>query len=185
MIQLYQINKFGDSPLSLKPTKQALKVTASADDTVLQNIINAVTQFGENYTGREFRASTWNLLQDDFEEVIQICRDPVDSITSITYLLNGVQIAIPATDYYLVRHQQYSEIELEAGKFWPEVDDRKQSVNIEFVTKSYYLESEILESLTRHTAYLYENRGDCPDTAEAAKLLGITNFYGQFRITRI
>ena len=215
MSQVYQIDTFGSAPVTLAEMKSFLKVTSTADDTLIQALINSATEWGEKYTGREFRANTWDLLLDAFSDIgntskrfqveherfhshnyvnsdfeterIELKRDPVDTITSIIYLNDtGGSTTVPSTDYYLKKLTQSSEILLLEDKNWPtDVLNREQTITVKFVTKSYRCTNEIRDAIRLHVSNLYTNRGDCPDSKNAAIDSGAIMIYDQFRISRV
>lgn len=186
MSKVYQLKTAGDSPLLLAVAKTFMKVQSSSDDALIQVLIDSATEWGQNYTGREFTNNTWILLLDKFIDRITLNRDPVDTITSVKYLVSDVLTAVADTTYYLKKLTQCSEILLAEDKTWPtDIDNREQAIKIEFITESYRSENLILDSLKRHVSYMYSNRADCPDVSDAAKAAGIVFMYDQFRIVRV
>jgi len=173
------------SPVLLPAMKTYLKVTHALDDTLIQEMIDACTKWGEKFTGRDFRAITWQLLLDLFPERILLRRDPVDTITSINHLVSGAPVLVPAADYYLKKNTQNSEILLVENADWPtNTDNREQAITIQFVTKGYVCQDSIISAIKRHVAHWYYNRGDC-DCECAGDQSGVKSIYGQFRITRV
>jgi len=177
------------SPVLLADMKSYLKVSNTIDDILIQVMIDASTKWGEKYTGRDFRAITWNLLMDCFpaNDRILLKRDPVNTITSVKHLVSDVETTVPSTDYYLKKNTQNSEILLFEDKSWPtDTDNREQAITVEFVTKAFNCGDNIESAIKRHVAHWYYNRGDCGDDCEsAAQLSGVKSIYGQFRITRV
>lgn len=166
--------------------KAYLKITTTADDSLIQSMIDAATEWGEKYTGRDFRAVTWDLLLDRFTDRIELRRDPVASITTVKHLVSGSLVTVPNTVYYLKKLVQSSEILLNEDQEWPtDTDNREQVIEIQFVTEGFRCQESIIDAIERMVAFWYRNRGDCPDTNSAAKLSGITIIYDQFRISRV
>jgi len=194
--------------------KSFLKVTTTTEDTLIQALIDSATEWGEKYTGREFRANTWELLLDAFSdfgnsserfqyqyvssnlaygcgrfatERIELKRDPVDTITDIMYLNDASGTStVSVADYYLKKLTQSSEILLFDDKDWPtDVAEREQAITVLFVTKAYRCLNEIQNAIKLHVSNLYTNRGDCSCTELNAKESGATLFYDQFRISRV
>ena len=60
MSQIYELVSFGTSPVSLDKMKTFLKITNDSEDDLIKALIDSATQWGEKYTGREFRANKWN-----------------------------------------------------------------------------------------------------------------------------
>ncbi len=209
MSQVYELVAFGTSPVSLADMKAWLKVTAVSEDALIQALIDSATEWGEKYTGRDFRANQWKLLLDSFvdpghqhigsivspnqlrfglcfTERIELKRDPVDTVDSITHLVSGSPVVVTATDYYLKKLTQSSEILLFENKEWPlDTDNQEQAIEVSFTTKAYRCLNEIIMAIKLHVTSLYTNRGDCPDSEQAARESGATMIYDQFRISRV
>jgi len=174
------------SPVSLSAMKSYLKITTTADDLLIQAMIDTATEWGENYTGRDFRAITWDLLLDKFTDRIELRRDPVDSITTVKHLVSGSLVTVPSATYYLKKLAQSSEILLNENKEWPiDTDNREQVIEIRFITEGYQNQESIINAIKRTVAFWYRNRGDCPDVKAAINGAGVTIILDQFRISRV
>ena len=185
-VAVYDLVSAVASPVSLAAMKGYLKITSTADDALIQSMIDAATEWGEKYTGRDFRAITWDLLLDCFTDRISLRRDPVDSITTVKHLVSGSQVTVPSTVYYLKKLTQSSEILLNEDQEWPtDTDNREQAIEIQFVTKGYRCQNEIINAIERTVAFWYRNRGDCADVKRAVEGAGVTIIYNQFRISRV
>lgn len=174
------------SPVLLADMKAYMKITTTADDALIQAMIDAATEWGENYTGRDFRAITWDLLLDEFTDRIALRRDPVASVTTVKHLVDAALVTVDATTYYLKKLVQSSEILLNEDKDWPtNTDDREQAIEVRFVTEGYRDQDAIISAIMRTVAFWYRNRGDCPDVNTAIANAGVTLFFNQFRISRV
>jgi len=100
-VAVYRQVSAESSPVSLAVMKGYLKITTTADDVLIQSMIDAATEWGEKYTGRDFRAITWDLLLDRFTDRIELRRDPVASIASVKHLVTGPLVTVPTATYYL------------------------------------------------------------------------------------
>jgi uncharacterized phiE125 gp8 family phage protein len=174
------------SPLLLDAMKSYLKISTTTDDTLIQSMIDAATLWGENYTGRDFRAITYQLLLDVFTDRIELKRSPIASVTTVEYLVDDSLVTVSADVYYLKQLVQSSEILLNEDQEWPtDGDDREQIIDITFVTEGYFQQDLIIDALKRIVAFWYRNRGDCRDSREAATQTGATIMLDQFRISRV
>lgn len=183
---VYQFVSSEASPVDLATMKSYLKITATADNTLIQSMIDAVTEWGEKYTGRDFRAITWDLLLDEFTDRIALRRDPVESVATVKHLVSGALATVAPTVYYLKKLVQSSEILLSEDQEWPtDTDNREQAIEIRFVTEGYRCQESIIDAIERHVAFWYRNRGDCPDAKKSAEGAGVTIIYDQFRISRV
>jgi uncharacterized phiE125 gp8 family phage protein len=181
----YTLNDTGTLPITLKQAKAYLKVDSDADNSVIQDMIAAVVQYGERYSGRDMRAKTWQLVIDCFEDRILLRKSQVASITSIKHTVSGSLDTIADTVYYLKAGYQFSEILLQEDQEWPTDSDAVEAgIQIIFVTQTpRYIESYKMGAF-EHLAFLYANRGDC-DVNVAALKSGATEKYDQGRIQRI
>lgn len=185
-VAVYKLVSAAASPVDLATMKAYLKKSTTADDLLIQSMIDAATEWQEKYTGRDFRAITWDLLLDCFTARIGLRRDPVDTITTVKHLVSGSLVTVPSTVYYLKTLPQFSEILLDEDQEWPtDTDDREQVVEIRFVTEGYRCQESIKEAILRHVAQWYYNRGDCSDCGDAAKKSGVTIILDGFRIARV
>lgn len=198
MADFYELTDAGTVPVTVKVTKQYLKIpsTVTADDDLLATFLAAASDFAEKYTGRELRANTWTLFLDEFVPV-RIClqRDPIDTITTVKYTdENDAEQTVAASVYYLKKGVQASEILLQPDQEWPDgstpaltVHEREHSIFIEFVTEADRCLDQAKLGILRHVAFLYENRGDCDpaNSADSAKKSGASILYDQIRISRV
>jgi uncharacterized phiE125 gp8 family phage protein len=183
--------------MTVDEAKVYLRVAGSADDALIQLLLEAATEYAESYTRRELRANTWTLSLDEFGDEdcgdrISIRRDPVASVTSVTRLVLDVATVFASSNYYLKRLQQRSQIVLVDGADWPDdTDDREQAIVVTFVTAPHRALEQIKVGILRHLAYLYENRGDCGDCssdvvrATSAHASGAAALYDQHRVARV
>ena len=77
----YELSDGGDLPINLKEAKDYLKIDGGTDNQVIQDLLATAVQFGEGYTGRDFRVNTWLLYVDCFEDRILLRKTQVASIT--------------------------------------------------------------------------------------------------------
>lgn len=183
---MYQLTSAGANPLSLAEARQYLRDPDTADDPVIQRLIDMAAEYGERYTGRQFRANTWTLTLPDFPDEIRLRKPPVSSITSVTRLVGGVVTAVSAADYYLTPQPHWGLLQPVPGAEWPsDGDDREDAVVITFVTEPYYQNALIKSALLRHAAQMYADRGDCSDVVTAAIEGGAQVLYNSIRIPRV
>ena len=195
MAQYYERTRKGSSPVSLDEMKLWLKVppTVTADDDLIQLLLDAATDYAEKYTSRDVRVNRWKLFLDEFPARICVRRDPVDSIVAITRLVSGTATAVPTATYYLKSHTQFSEVLLSPDQDWPTDQDVgvEHSIEVEVETRAVDCLDQIVAGIYRHVAYLYENRGDCPPELVFNRLFdsvfasGAARLYDLRRIARI
>lgn len=173
----------GAAPVDVATFKSYAKISTTSDDTLIQTLIDVVTEYGEKYTGREFRINQWELLIDVLTDRICINRNPVNTIDSIEHLVSDVLTAIPSADYYKKDLTTWAEILLVSGAEWPSnTDDKEHAVKITFTTAATQYLNIAIDAIMRHVLYLYENRGDCGSMADSAQASGAMVLYNAFRI---
>jgi uncharacterized phiE125 gp8 family phage protein len=190
MVQVYELVSQAASPVTLADMRLYLKIPTAmtADDALIQILIDAATEYGEKYTGRDFRVKSHKLLIDKFAARICLRRSPVNSITTVQYLVSSVLTTIASTVYYLKKGPQFSEILLQDGQAWPtDIDEREQAIEIEFATVAANCGNAIKTAIHKWVAFAYVNRGDCDcqDETTIGKQSGADFIYGQFRIARV
>ncbi len=197
----YTLTTPGTVPVDLTVLKSYLKLTTEADDELLVLLLKSASEFAEKYTRRDLRPNTWTLLIDAFADRIVLRRDPVASITTVKYLDDTsptpVQQTVANTVYYLKKGVQVSEILLQPDEEYPDgstdaltVNEREHSIEIVFVTEAHRCLDQARLGIMRHSAFLYENRGDCDphlagSVGDAAELSGASKLYDQLRVSRV
>lgn len=188
---VYQLQSSDPSPVTLAEAKAHLRVSSTADDTLIQGIIDACTEWGESYTRRSFRAQVWKLLLDTFTARIELRRQLVDAITSITHLVAATPVTVTSTVYYLKQTPQGAEILLGYGQDWPtDTDLREQAITVNFTTAPWTRHANLIrEALLKHIAAMYANRGDCVEggcaVADFAESSGAATLYDMMAIARV
>lgn len=187
----------GPYPLTVAEVKAYLKIDTSADDDVITLLIQAATQFAEKYTGRDLRTRVWVATLDRFNEThtdrLELRRNQVDTITSIKYWNDEdtpVDTTVDAADYYPKKEQWWTYAVLKSSSDWPDdVDDEQeeQRIRVTFTTVLPECLEEIKVALLRILAAMYECRGDCGTSAQAAVMASKVAgpFLEYFRIPRI
>ena len=186
---LYEVTMQGASPVSLADMKTYLGGPNAANDDLIQSLIDACTDWGEKWTGREFRANLYTLLIDCFEERIELRRNPIDTIDSVEHSVTvQFDTTVASTVYYKKDGVQRSEILLLPDQSWPTVNlDIEQGIKITFTTKAVGPDKLdiAITAIKRHVAYMFENRGDCADCGGCSDAANVLGLYAMIRIPRI
>jgi len=194
----YQVVSAGPAPVTLEEAKSYLKLPAGPgpDDALLAVILLTATEIAESYTRRSFRPVTWKLTLDEFCDRIELRRDPVSAVSSITRLVANVATAVSSSVYYLKNGVQSSEVLLADGEDWPDdTDEREGAIVVNFATVAHRRIASAKDAILRLAAYLYENRGDCGDlnqvgsgpavSTDSIKASGAHLILDQIRISRV
>lgn len=147
-------------------TYQGLAVTETADDTLLQTLLNRATTAIENHTGRKFEAVTATRYFEDEaldDDGVTLWMD--EDLLTITTLTNGDDSATeitPATEYWLIDRNAgppYYGIRLKSGSdySWDWGTDGWVSV---LGTWAYSATppGDITQACIRWASYLYDQK---------------------------
>jgi uncharacterized phiE125 gp8 family phage protein len=196
MSELYTITDYGLLPVTVVEFKDFRKLPQvnTSQDATITTMLKAATAFGEGMTGKDFRDNTYTLRIDEFPVGcgIVIERAPVETITSITYTVAGVETTVDPSIYYLTPELQYAVVNLSFEKVFPVDGDElseglQGSINVNFVTGAYTCDGRAKMAIMEHVNALFSERGDCSSGSvrNAAMASGAYEFYNQFRTARV
>ena len=145
-------------PLSLAETKSYLKVTGTSDDVLLTQVITALRNSCEDWTGRALVTQTWTFWRDAFphrerdrlphdgyfelpvdfadeaQRMIAIPRPPLQSVTFLkTYDAKNQAITFDAAKYFVDAASEPGRIVLNQASSWPTGLRPANAVEIEFI----------------------------------------------------
>lgn len=156
------------TPISIDLVKDHLRIPCSStkEDEYLSMLIGAVTNYAERYTKRDFINKTYTTYRDFFTQSFELRKAAVSSITSLSYLVDGVYTTISSSVYGLEVTKSFPSIYLKENQDWPTgLDAVPQAIKIVFVAgygaAATSVPDDVKLGLLNHVALLYENRGDC------------------------
>lgn len=104
------------------------------ETALIERMIEAASQYCEDYTGRSIREKTLELALDVFPHEIKLPQGPVQSIVSVKYIdRDGVEQTIPATDYSLDDYNDIPWLLPAYGKSWPVTRNQANAVLVRYV----------------------------------------------------
>ena len=155
------------TPVTLAEAKAHLRVDITDDDTLINGLINAATDYLDGYSGilkKALITQTWSITAPCFKSnKIYLNLDPVSSVTSIQYYdADNVQQTINAANYALYKDAGGSYIKPTSGNNWPAVYNRDDAVVITFAA-GYGADESAVPNNIRQAIFLliahwYENR---------------------------
>lgn len=158
------------TPISLTEVKTFLKLDVSdtSEDTLITMFIEAATDYAEKYTRRDFINKTYITYRDQFEDIIEIRRSKLQSVSFVKYYnTSNVLTTLSASIYALTDEVDYSSVFLAYNQEWPTVltYGQLQPIQIQFVAGYGALATAVPSllriALLQHVVNMYENRGDC------------------------
>ena len=122
------------NPLTLTEAKTHLKVDTTADDTFITNLIRSATSSAQEYTNRFFIATTIQQYGDKWEDISNLFKSPVASVTHIKYVDPDGTLQTLSTDVYFVDDvNKPARIGLKPNQSFPEIIDRLNAIYVEYV----------------------------------------------------
>ena len=122
------------NPLTLTEAKTHLKVDTTADDTFITNLIKSATSSAQEYTNRFFIATTIQQYGDKWEDISNLFKSPVASVTVIKYVDPSGSLQTLSTDVYFVDDvNKPARIGLKPNQSFPEIIDRLNAIYVEYV----------------------------------------------------
>lgn len=92
-------------PVSLETAKAYLRVDDAVDDVVIQGLVSAAREQGEELARRAFVTQTWEQTEDAWPAngVLKLYRPPLQSVTSVKYI-DRAGVESTWTDYRVDTH---------------------------------------------------------------------------------
>jgi len=164
-MSLKLITPASELAVSLAEAKLHLRVTASAEDALIEALIVAATEMAEQATnGTAIMPQTWELTLDAFPPSFKLEVTPVASISSIKYFdADGVQQTLDSALYTLdaARDQAPAYVVPAYGTSWPATRNQVNAVTLQFVA-GYANAAAVPDSIKAwiklQVGAMYENR---------------------------
>ena len=124
-----------ENPITLTEAKTHLKVDTTADDTFITNLIKSATSSAQEYTNRFFIQTTIQQVGDKWEDISNLFKSPVASVTNIKYVNPSGSLQTLSTDVYFVDDvNKPARIGLKPNQSFPEIIDRLNAVQVNYVS---------------------------------------------------
>jgi uncharacterized phiE125 gp8 family phage protein len=154
-------------PFTTAQAKSHLRVTESADDTLIDTLILAARKRAESDLGRALITQTWEMYLDEFpfnySPGIVPPRAPLQSVTSIKYIDNdGVEQTWSSADYRVDVKSEPGRITPEWSESWPTPRVITNAVTVKYVAgygdASTDIPQDIRQAMLMLIGHWYENR---------------------------
>ena len=150
------------SPVDLTTAKAHLRVIHSAEDTLIQHMIDTAAAALDGPTGLLGRcvvSQTWEYMLDSFpSEWIEIPLPPLQSVTSIKYLdSDGVEQTLSSARYRVDTATEPGGVIVDEDG-WPDTFDTANAVTIRFVAGYSTVPAPLKQAVLLNVGDMYENR---------------------------
>lgn len=183
MADLYEITvPPAEYPVTLAEVKTYMKITNTAEDDLITDLIIAATEAIEAYTGQYFVTRT---VQGDFDSILQtqyerypfikFRRAPLNTITS-------VQVVIDSTytdESYQLKKRNHGFTRILFDDFDSSLDDVPFPLRV--VTTVGYgdaddVPQDIKFAIMGYVNFMHKNRNDCIDASACAQVIHMSGF---------
>ena len=114
--------------------KQHLKVDTSADDTLIDDLVQAATESAQIFTNRYFTNTTLNQFGDNWCDLSTLFKSPVSSVVHIKYYdSDNTQQTLATSVYQKDLEHQPSRIGLKPNQSFPSLAGRINAVECQYV----------------------------------------------------
>jgi uncharacterized phiE125 gp8 family phage protein len=163
-------------PVTVDEIKEHLRIDDASENTWLKSQIEAATNQVEIYLRRQLISATWKLHLDEFPDVIELRKCPLQSISSIQYYDgDNAQQTLSTAAYSVDLNSQPARISRAFGYAWPLTYQRPAAVTVTFVA-GYGSRSAVPEqiklAIKNLVGYRYWNREGGDPTLEDGILAG-------------
>ena len=152
-------------PVTTAEAKLHARVSTSADDTLIGNLITAARRYAEMFCSRSFINTTWKLTLDRWPmgKVIRVPRNPLSSVSSIKYYdYASVQQTLSSSLYRVDTTTDPGRIEPVFGQIWPVSLPEVNAIEVNFIAgygaTASYVPEEIKLAIKMIAAHWYERR---------------------------
>lgn len=122
----------GTALLELADLQDYLNVDDADDNDLINGLITGWTNWTEEYCWCNFNETTWTLKMEEWQRVLSIKKNPIKSITSITYRDSSNAEQTLSSSTYKVYDDVPGRIEFES---MPSLYDRVDAITINFTTE--------------------------------------------------
>jgi uncharacterized phiE125 gp8 family phage protein len=153
-------------PVTLAEAKAHCSVEDAADDTMLNGLIAAATDYVEQYTGKAMVSQTWRLALDKFSDSILLPKNPVQSVTHIKYYDFAGAFQTLSSNFYTVDTiSDPAWVVINSNRVWPDTLDGINAVQIDFLAGYTTVPASIKHAILMLVAQWYDNRSAVADKA--------------------
>jgi len=173
-------------PISAEDAKKHAQVEHTDDDGYIALLIQAATNYAENYTGRAFFTQTLTHYVDAFPiTTFKLQRRPILSVASVTYVdANGATQTLAASQYKLSIPQGI--VERANGVSWPATRLEADAVLLAYVAgygDQNAIPQALRQAIAMIVAHWYEARVPIVTGTIVAKVpLHVESILDQYRI---
>ncbi len=161
-----------ETPVSLDDLKLRVRYGANDYDSQFRMHLLAAIEYCQEYQWAQYCTATYVDKFDTFQQILELLRSPVQSVTSVQYLDTGgvLQTLAAGTDYIVDTNAKPCRITPAYAKYWPAIRAIMGSVTVTYVAgygSPSDVPDEIKMAILLKAAQMYES---CESEASEASL---------------
>ncbi|WDI41829.1 head-tail connector protein [Bremerella sp. P1] len=183
-MSLITVTKSDTLPITLADVKSHLLVEHDLDDDLITSYIWTAISYAEDYTGRDFTATTYDWVLSCWHEKFELPRVPVTAITSLKYYdSDNSQQTWSSSNYYTIIPTNMPAILVpDANITKPSLKARPDAITIRFSAGYTALPWQVDAAIKLIVGHLYENRqAEITGTITTELKLGVDRLLSQHR----
>jgi hypothetical protein len=195
-------------PLALSDVKSYLRVSGSAEDTIISTMIEAARTVCEEFTGRALITQTITFTLDvasdtsgplwegvrtgpdlrRYRDYISLPKPKVQSVTTVkTFAEDDTATTMSADKYYVDTSRDPGRVVLRKGETWPIALRVANAIEVVYVAGYGNAGSDIPAPLKigmmNHIAFMYDQRGDMKDYQQSMRMPpAIQSLYSSYKV---
>lgn|SRR5574341_322 len=120
-------------PITLAEAKLQAAIDGNELDALFTGLITAARQECEGICQRTFIETTYELVQDQFSDSLQLLYPRIMAVDSVSYVdVNGVTQLLNPADYTLDKDSEPGWLVPAYGKSWPDTFDQVNAVRVRY-----------------------------------------------------
>lgn len=161
------------TPVSLEEVKARLKIDHNDEDSLLAQYLESATDYAQEYQWSQLCTATFVERFDRFPRVFRLQRNPIQSVTSVTYVdtAGTTQTLTANTDYTVDIYSKPGRIVPAYSKSWPTSRGHINDVTVTYVA-GYGTPNDVPDNVK--TALLLktdQQRSSCGDPSALDKAI--------------
>lgn len=145
--------------VTLADAKRYLKVGYSAEDELIKELIEQVTDDIEGFAWRSLLASTYKVYTNCLLPSVILARGPVDTISSVQYYDENNELQTLSSSYYFLAKGVPDQVCKAKDVTYPTIYRRQDAVIVTYTT-SPTPDRKVKSRVLKGVGYLFENRSN-------------------------
>lgn len=190
-VSLITITPPAVEPVTLAEAMTHLRVDAPGvgphpEEALITALIQAARQHVEDATGRALVTQTLEARWDAWDDVLQLPRAPVQSVSTVTYVDDaGVTQTLASAAYRLDAAGLVARLTPAYGEAWPSARAETGAIAVRFVAGyglAAAVPAPIRAAMLLLVSHLYENRNAATDRAMAEMPFAVSSLIAPYRV---